>query len=177
MDQYFLGITLSHIRSFLENPLVEKKNFGIIYHRKKLVWGSWRPNWFLPYWGTTPRKNDGDSAENQSVYRSGSFLKIKLMQWGVSWVTPPGSPNKSFLGMHLEISTYVEDTNKTLEQDSVDSCEEIDNWEYTEITLREIQNNYQIILKAVVFEQSKFLTISTCEPFSQIEDFWVFLVG
>ena len=93
------------------------------------------------------------------------------MQWGVSWVTPPGSPNKSFLGMHLEISTYVEDTNKTLEQDSVDSCEEIDNWEYTEITLREIQNNYQIILKAVVFEQSKFLTISTCEPFSQIEDF------
>ena len=31
---------------------------------------------FLPIWGSHPRKNDGDFAENQSVYRSGQFKKI-----------------------------------------------------------------------------------------------------
>ena len=48
---------------------------------------------FLPTWGSYPRKIDGDSAESQSVCRSGPFKKVKLRQWeGGSWVTPPGSP-------------------------------------------------------------------------------------
>ena len=78
-----------------ENPRLGKRIFELSPIGKKLVWPYHAYGGhigFSPIWGSTPRKNDGDSAENQSVYMSGQFKKIKLMQWGGCRFTPLAPP-------------------------------------------------------------------------------------